>query len=102
MNRYTGHALLLVLGALFIFHSPFTRWWAELNLPWYSVFVFWLIMIVLVAVDNFKVNPDSKATSDTKASSDSRFTSLPDTDASDNHSTLSDTSSADDQRGDSQ
>jgi len=53
MLRYTGHALLLVLGAIFVFNSPFTRWWAELDLPWYSVFVLWLVLIVLVAVDSF-------------------------------------------------
>lgn len=54
MLRYTGHALLLVLGAIFVFHSPFTQWWAGLNLPWYSVFLLWLLLIVLVALDNFK------------------------------------------------
>jgi len=53
MLRYTGHAILLVLGAIFIFHSPFTRWWAELDLPWYTVFVLWLVLIALVALDNF-------------------------------------------------
>lgn len=52
MLRYSGHALLLVLGAIFVFHSPFTHWWAGLNLPWYSVFIFWLLLIVLVALDN--------------------------------------------------
>ena len=52
MLRYSGHAILLVLGAIFLFHSPFTQWWAGLNLPWYSVFIFWLLLIVLVALDN--------------------------------------------------
>ena len=52
MYRYSGHALLLVLGALFIFHSPFTRWWSEQGLPWYTVFVLWLVLIVLIAIDN--------------------------------------------------
>jgi len=60
MFRYSGHALLLVLGAIFIFHSPFTRWWAELSLPWYTVFVFWLILIVLLALDNFKGAEDRR------------------------------------------
>jgi len=54
MLRYSGHALLLVLAAIFVFHSPFTRWWSEADLPWYSVFLFWLALIVLVALDNFK------------------------------------------------
>jgi len=53
MLRYSGHAILLVLGAIFIFHSPFTRWWASLDLPWYTVFVLWLVLIVLVALDSF-------------------------------------------------
>lgn len=52
MLRYTGHAILLVLGAIFIFHSPFTRWWAELGLPWYTVFLLWFILIALVALDS--------------------------------------------------
>lgn len=64
MLRYTGHALLLVLGAIFVFHSPFTRWWAELGLPWYSVFVFWLALIILVALDNFKVDSDVERSKD--------------------------------------
>jgi len=53
MLRYTGHAILLVLGAIFVFHSPFTRWWAELDLPWYTVFVLWLVLIAFVALDSF-------------------------------------------------
>lgn len=56
MLRYTGHALLIMLSAIFIFHSPFTRWWTELNLPWYTVFVLWFILIVLVALDSAKGN----------------------------------------------
>jgi len=60
MFRYSGHALLLVLGAIFIFHSPFTDWWAARSLPWYSVFLFWLVLIVLVALDNFKGAEDRR------------------------------------------
>lgn len=52
MYRYAGHALLLVLGAIFVFHSPFARWWAEQGLPWYTVFVLWFVLIALVAIDN--------------------------------------------------
>jgi|GEM_PF-2153672 len=52
MLRYTGHALLLVLAAIFVFHSPFTRWWTELNLPWYTIFLLWFVLIALVALDN--------------------------------------------------
>jgi len=57
MFRYTGHALLLVLGGIFVFHSPFTRWWTDLNLPWYTFFLLWFVLIVLVALDNIKGGP---------------------------------------------
>ncbi len=67
MLRYSGHALLLVLGAVFIFHSPFTDWWASLNLPWYAVFVFWLILIFLVAFDNFSSQAESSDEDDERA-----------------------------------
>ena len=66
MLRYTGHALLLVLGAIFVFHSPFTQWWAGLNLPWYSVFILWLLLIVLVALDNFTSAADSSDDDDNR------------------------------------
>jgi len=42
--------LLLALLAVFIFHSPFTRWWTSLGLPWYSMFVFWFVLLVLLAI----------------------------------------------------
>lgn len=58
MLRYSGHALLLMLGAIFLFHSPFTQWWAGLGLPWYSVFIFWVFLIVLVALDNLSSTAD--------------------------------------------
>jgi hypothetical protein len=52
MRPSTDLTLLLVLAALFIFHSPFTRWWASLQLPWYTVFVLWFLLIVLIALNN--------------------------------------------------
>ena len=48
--------LILVLLAIFLFHSPFTTWWTSLGLPWYSFFVFWLILIVLSAFNQRKTN----------------------------------------------
>lgn len=48
--------LILVLLAIFLFHSPFTTWWASLGLPWYSIFVFWLILIVLSAFNQRKTD----------------------------------------------
>lgn len=66
MLRHSGHALLLVLGAIFVFHSPFTQWWASLNLAWYSVFVLWLLLIVLVAIDNFISDADQSDEEDSR------------------------------------
>ncbi len=70
MLRYSGHALLLVLGAIFVFHSPFSRWWAERNLPWYTVFLFWLVLIILVAIDNYFSGSNSKRGTDSKGERD--------------------------------
>jgi hypothetical protein len=52
MRVSTDLTLLLVLAALFIFHSPFTRWWAGLQLPWYTVFVLWFFVILLIALNS--------------------------------------------------
>jgi len=52
MRPSTDLTVLLVLAALFIFHSPFTRWWASLQLPWYTVFVLWFIVILLIALNS--------------------------------------------------
>ena len=57
MFRHAGHALLLMLGAIFVFHSPFTRWWAEQSPPWLTVFMLWFILIILIALDNIKGGP---------------------------------------------
>lgn len=51
MFRSSDLTLLLFLFALFVFHSPFTRWWTGLGLPWYTVFVLWFLVILLVAVN---------------------------------------------------
>jgi len=69
MVRYTGHAVLLVLAAIFVFHSPFTHWWADLGLPWYTVFLFWFVLIALVALDNRKgrKSPEASNTDDARA-----------------------------------
>ena len=52
--------LILVLLAIFIFHSPFTGWWSNLGLPWYSIFVFWLLLIVLLALHQLKKSGASR------------------------------------------
>ena len=53
MRRTADLTLLIMLAALFIFHSPFTRWWTGLGLPWYSVFLLWLLVIVLIALNAY-------------------------------------------------
>ncbi|OED44587.1 hypothetical protein AB833_01340 [Chromatiales bacterium (ex Bugula neritina AB1)] len=47
----TDFSLLLVLLALLVFHSPFTRWWTSLGLPWYTVFLLWFVLILLIALN---------------------------------------------------
>lgn len=48
------YTLLLLLLALFVFNSPFSRWWTSLGLPWYSMYLGWLILIALIAVNQFR------------------------------------------------
>lgn len=48
--------LILVLLAIFLFHSPFTSWWASLGLPWYSIFIFWFVLIALSALNQRKTD----------------------------------------------
>ena len=43
------HTLLIFALAVFVFHSPLNQWWAALALPWYMLFVPWLIIILLIA-----------------------------------------------------
>jgi hypothetical protein len=47
----SNHALLICLLGLFLINSPLTAWWSALPLPWYAMFVPWLLIIVLVALD---------------------------------------------------
>ena len=57
MRRATDLTLLTMLAALFVFHSPFTRWWTGLGLPWYTVFVLWLLIIGLIAINSLGGGP---------------------------------------------
>lgn len=52
------HTLLIFLVALFVFSSPLTHWWSTLQLPWYSIFVFWGIFIILVVINTRKQGTD--------------------------------------------
>jgi len=48
--------LLLFFLALFIFHSPFSRWWTGLGLPWYTIFLFWFLLIALLAIKQWRTD----------------------------------------------
>ncbi|RFA27735.1 hypothetical protein CAI21_14000 [Alkalilimnicola ehrlichii] len=41
-NSPGAESLVLFLCALFLFASPFTFWWFQLNPPWFVPYVFWL------------------------------------------------------------
>lgn len=45
------HSLLIFLVGLFVFNSPLRQWWSGLTLPWYAMFLPWLLIIVLVALN---------------------------------------------------
>ena len=46
------HTLLIFLLALFLFNSPLSSLWSTLQLPWYSIFIAWLVVIVLAAFNH--------------------------------------------------
>jgi len=77
MLRYTGHSLILIIGALFVFHSPFSRWWSEIGLPWYSIYLFWLVLIVLVALDNIFGAKQTKSLGRVKTNDSLKDSSVP-------------------------
>lgn len=56
----SDHSLLIFLLAVFLVNSPIKQWWSTLNLPWYAMYLPWLLIIVLVAVNqrHQKRNPD--------------------------------------------
>jgi hypothetical protein len=52
----SDHSLLIALLALFVINSPLNHWWAKLPLPWYSLFLPWLVVIALVAWNQSRQN----------------------------------------------
>ncbi len=53
-SRSAGERVfLLLLLALFLFASPFAEWWASSRLPWHFPFTLWLLLIALVAANQF-------------------------------------------------
>ncbi len=51
LRPLSDHSLLIFLIGLFLFNSPLRQWWSELALPWYVMFLAWLLIIVLVAIN---------------------------------------------------
>jgi len=52
----TDHTLLLALLALFLFHSPFANWWLGQHPAWYMIFIVWLSVIALVAINRWRIS----------------------------------------------
>ena len=52
IEKSLGLAFLLLI----VFASPLTEWWSDAELPWFTPFLFWLVIIVLTAY----VNRESK------------------------------------------
>lgn len=50
------HSLLICLLALFLVNSPLNQWWSTLEWPWYAIYLPWLLIIILVAVNQFRLN----------------------------------------------
>ena len=42
------HSIPIAVLAMFLLNSPFTGWWTRLSLPWYAMFIPWLLLIFLV------------------------------------------------------
>jgi len=48
-NSRLDYTILLFIIALFVFNSPFATWWSRLHLPWYTIFLVWLAIIIMIA-----------------------------------------------------
>lgn len=60
-HQRSDHSLLICLLALFLVNSPLNQWWSTLELPWYAMYLSWLLIIALVALNQYKQyrKPDS-------------------------------------------
>ncbi|MGQ7843583.1 UTP--glucose-1-phosphate uridylyltransferase [Granulosicoccus sp. 3-233] len=50
----TDHSLLIFLLALFLVNSPLRQWWSTLSLPWYAMYLPWLLIIALLALNQHR------------------------------------------------
>lgn len=55
-HRPSDHSLLICLLALFLINSPLNQWWSTRELPWYAMYLPWLLIIVLVAINQLRQN----------------------------------------------
>lgn len=52
----SDHSLLIFVFGLFLINSPLRQWWSELALPWYAMYLPWLAVIALVAINQLRQN----------------------------------------------
>ena len=48
-GRHLDRVILVALFALFLFIPPALSWWATADLPWYTPYLLWLLVILLGA-----------------------------------------------------
>lgn len=54
LRPVSDHSILIFLLGLFLVNSPLRQWWSELTLPWYAMYLPWLLIIVLVALNQHR------------------------------------------------
>ena len=47
-ERFIDRVILLFLFALFLFASPLVDWWAGGGAPWFTPYLLWLLLLILV------------------------------------------------------
>jgi hypothetical protein len=53
-EKLREHTGLLAIFTLFLFATPLTLWWASPAHPWFLPYLFWLLIIILCAVINYR------------------------------------------------
>ena len=48
-GRHLDRVILVALFALFLFIPPALDWWTTAELPWYTPYLLWLLVILLGA-----------------------------------------------------
>ena len=47
-RRALDRTVLVLIAALLVFASPFTRWWAQGDPPWYLPYLLWGGVLLLI------------------------------------------------------